>query len=242
MQIAVLAGGLGTRLRPITGETPKCMIPVKGKPFLQHQIELFKRNNIGDIVLCVGYMAERIMERFGDGSKFGVKIRYSVEDAGLLGTAGALKKAKPLLQDSFLLIYGDSYLMLDYQTVMGYLRKRDKLGLMVVYKNFDRYGRSDVAVEDGYVRVYDKKRRIRDMVYINFGLSVLRKKALSLMPAGKASVGMTVSLQDFYQVLIKRRELLAYKVYNRFYEIGSFEGLEEFEQLVDSGLEKTSDK
>lgn len=229
VQIAVLAGGLGTKLRPMTEEMPKCMIPIRNKPFLQYQIELFKQNNIKDIVLCIGYKSEKVMDRFGDGSEFDVNIRYSVEDEGLLGTAGALKKAAPLLDEVFLLIYGDSYLMLNFKRVLDYFRKRNKLGLMVVYKNVNKYGRSDVALENGYIGVYDKNRQTGGMVYINYGLSALRKKALNSVPDGK-----TMSLQDFYKILIERRELLAYEVCSRFYEVGSFEGLKEFRQLVDS--------
>lgn len=232
MQIVVLAGGLGTRLKPVTKERPKSMILINDKPFLEYQIELFKRHDLFDIVLCIGYMADKIMDYFGDGSKFGVKISYSVENDKLLGTAGALKKAEPLLEDVFFLTYGDSYLMLDYENVIAYFKEFDKLGLMVVYKNLNRYGKSNVIIEGDpirYVKVYNKKRQTADMVYINFGVSVLRKKALSLIPSDKI-----MDLQDFYKVLIEQRDLLAYETHNRFYEIGSFKGLEEFRQLISS--------
>jgi NDP-sugar pyrophosphorylase family protein len=236
MQIVVLAGGPGTRLKPLTEETPKSMIPVKGKPFLYYQIELFKRNDIRDIVLCVGYMAEKIMERFGDGSKFGVRIRYSVEGGTLLGTAGALKKAEPLLDDVFFLTYGDAYLVLDYTNVMAYFKRSDKLGLMVVYKNSNRFDKSNVVIEDGYVKVYDKKRQTAEMAYIDYGVSVLSNKSLSLI-----APNVIMDLQEFYRALIERRELLAYETYNRFYEIGSFTGLKEFRQLNSIGVLATSD-
>lgn len=234
MQIVVLAGGEGTRLRPLTESTPKSMIPIEGKPFLQYQLELFKRHGITDVVLCVGYLADKIIDRFGDGASFGVNISYSVEEDGLLGTAGALKKAEPLLDDTFFLTYGDSYLRLDYESVVEYFKQFDKLGLMVVYKNFNRYDKSNVVVEGGdikYVRVYDKRRQTPDMVYIDYGVSVLRRRALDLIPPDEV-----MDLQAFYEVLIERSELLAYETRNRFYTIGSFGGLKEFRQLADSML------
>jgi NDP-sugar pyrophosphorylase family protein len=231
MQIVVLAGGPGTRLRPLTEEMPKSMIPVKDKPFLQYQIELFKRNGIRDIVLCAGYLAEKIMDCFGDGSKFGVKIRYSVEADALLGTAGALKRAESLLNEVFFLTYGDAYLMLDYADIMTYFKRSDKLGLMVVYKNLNRFDKSNVVVEDGYVKVYDKRRQTPDMVYIDYGVSVLRKGSLALIPPN-----VVMDLQEFYRTLIERMELLAYETYSRFYEIGSFRGLKEFRQLSSEGI------
>jgi len=231
MQIVVLAGGPGTRLRPLTEQMPKSMIPVKGKPFLQYQIELFKLSGIRDIVLCAGYLAKKIMEYFGDGSRFGVKIRYSVEGDKLLGTAGALKRTESLLDDVFFLTYGDTYLMLDYADVMAYFKRFDKLGLMVVYKNFNRFDKSNVIVEDGYVKVYDKRRQTPDMVYIDYGVSVLKKDSLALIPPG-----VVMDLQEFYRALIERGELLAYETYNRFYEIGSFKGLKKFRQLSSEAL------
>lgn len=230
MQAVILAGGLGTRLRPITEEIPKAIIPVHGKPFLEHQLNLLKRHGISDIVLCVGYLGERIKEYFGDGRKLGVKIRYSEETGGLLGTAGAIKNAQDLLEDVFFVTYGDAYLILDYREVMRYSKKSNKLGLMVVYKNFDKYDRSNVVVEGNMVKIYSKKRRAPNMVYIDFGVSVLRKKALDLIPKGKVTY-----LEELYRELIGRKELLAFETGQRFYEIGRTEGLEEFEGLISSG-------
>ncbi len=223
MQIVVLAGGRGTRLRPLTDELPKSMIPILGKPFLQHQIELFKRNGITDIVLCVGYLADKIKDYFGDGSRIGVRIRYSVEKEGLLGTAGALRKAGPLLQDVFFLTYGDSYLRLGYASVMEGFRSSGTLGLMAVYRNFDRYDKSNVVVEAGFVKAYDKREPTAEMTYIDYGLSALRRAALTLIPSDTV-----VDLQDFYKALIDCRQLLAYEAQEHFYEIGSPRGLEEF--------------
>ena len=228
--MVILAGGLGTRLRPLTSEVPKALIPIGGKPFLHHQIDLLKRRGIRDIVLCVGHLGDRVKDYFGDGRWLGVRIKYSEEESQLLGTAGAIKNAEPLLRDDFFLMYGDSYLMIDYREIMRYFRRFDRLGLMVVWRNVDRFECSNVMVEGNLVTVYNKDQKSPDMVYINYGLSVLRKEALAFIPAGRP-----FSQEDFYQILIDQGELLAFEVEQRFYEIGSPKGLEEFGMLIASG-------
>ena len=228
--MVILAGGLGTRLRPLTSEVPKALIPIGGKPFLHHQIDLLKRRGIRDIVLCVGHLGDRVKDYFGDGRWLGVRIKYSEEESQLLGTAGAIKNAEPLLSDEFFLMYGDSYLMIDYREVMRYFRRFDRLGLMVVWRNVDRFERSNVMVEGNLVTAYNKDQKSPDMVYINYGLSVLRKEALAFIPAGRP-----FSQEDFYQILIDQGELLTFEVEQRFYEIGSPKGLEEFGMLIASG-------
>jgi NDP-sugar pyrophosphorylase family protein len=228
--MVILAGGLGTRLRPRTSEVPKALIPIGGKPFLHHQIDLLKRQGIRDIVLCVGHLGERVRDYFDDGRWLGVRIKYSEEKGRLLGTAGAIRNAEPLLGDDFFLLYGDSYLMIDYREIMRYFRRFNRLGLMVVWRNVDRFERSNVAVEANLVTAYSKDQKSPDMVYINYGLSVLRKEALAFIPPGRP-----FSQEDFYQSLIDQGELLAFEVEQRFYEIGSPKGLEEFGMLVASG-------
>jgi NDP-sugar pyrophosphorylase family protein len=230
MQAVILAGGVGTRLRPLTEKLPKAMIPVHGRPFLEYQLNLLKKGGISNVVLCIGYLGDKIKEHFGDGKGFGLKISYSDEGGKLLGTAGALKKAESLLEDEFFLTYGDAYLMLDYKGVMRRFKKSKKLGLMVVYKNFGRYDRSNVVVEGGLVKVYSKKRKAPGMVYIDFGVSAFRKEALALVPKGRV-----VDLEDLNQKLIKKGELLAFETDQRFYEVGQPDGLKEFDRLVSSG-------
>ena len=218
------------RLKPLTDEIPKVMIPVNGKPFLEHQLNLLKRHGVTDVVLCIGHLGEKIKDHFGDGKRFGLRIKYSEEGNKLLGTAGAVKKAQNLLDDCFFVTYGDAYLILDYDAVIKYFKSQDKLGLMVVFKNSDRFDRSNVVVEGNLVKIYSKKKKFPEMVYIDFGVSVLRKKALDLIPNGKV-----VDLEKLNQELIRRKELLAFKTGRRFYEIGSPEGLREFKDLVSSG-------
>lgn len=230
MQVAILAGGLATRLRPLTQEIPKSMVEVQGKPFLQHQMELLHSNGVRDLVLCVGHLSEQIKSHFGDGRRWGVRISYSDEGERRLGTAGALKLAEPLLADQFFVLFGDSYLMLDYGAIMDHFLTRDRLGLMVVYRNNNQYDTSDLLVEAGYVVAYDKEHPLPGMMHINEGLSVLRKPALATIPPGQP-----MSLQAFMRNLIVRKQLLAFETTQRFYEIGSFSGLSEFEQLIAAG-------
>lgn len=233
MQAAILAGGLATRLRPLTESIPKSMVEIFGKPFLEYQLDFLKRNGVKDIVLCIGYLGEIIENYFRDGKQFGVDIRYSREKEKLLGTAGALKNAEDLLQNEFFVMYGDSYLFLDFNAIMSYFKKFDKLSLMVVYRNRDRYGPSNVAVENGYVKEYSKHWKTEEMIFIDYGVSVLRKKALELIPKG-----WEYSLEDLFPRLIGQREILYYEIYDRFYEIGNFQGLREFEDYIKRGIAK----
>lgn len=225
-----MAGGLATRMRPATDAVPKAMLEAGGKPFLQHQIELLKRCGILDIVLCVGYLSDRIRDRFQDGSQFGVSIRYSDEGKSLMGTAGALKKAEALLAERFFVLDGDAYLPLDYRAVMGCFEAGKKRALMVVYENRGRYDHSNVLLDGEFVKLYDRSRRDPSMAYIHAGLSVLSRAVLSLIPADRPS-----AQDELWRNLISSRDLLAYRTDERFYEIGSASGLDEFRRLVEQG-------
>jgi NDP-sugar pyrophosphorylase family protein len=231
MQAVVLAGGMGTRLRPLTETLPKALVPVAGRPFIEYQIEQFRRHGVTNLVICLGHLGQMIEEHLGNGSRFNVSIRYGYERNGLLGTAGAIKNVEPLLEDAFFVQYGDSYLLVDYPSVMQFFRRHDAPGLMVVYKNNDRWERSNVVVEGDYVRVYDRTQSSADMVYVDFGVSVFRRDVFAGIPSGTAT-----DLSDVYRGLIRKGQLLAYETHQRFYEVGSPPGLREFESLVQSGL------
>jgi NDP-sugar pyrophosphorylase family protein len=227
MQAAILVGGLGTRLGSLTRSVPKPMVAVAGKPFLEHELGLLKRHEISDFVMCVGYLGEKVEGHFGDGGKWGVRIRYSYDGPKLLGPAGALKRAEPLLEEFFFVTYGDAYLRADYQGMMRTLIDSGKLGAMAVYENHGRFGRSDVSVSEGRVVRYDKTGGGMD--WVNFGVSALRKQALALIPPAREC-----GEEEFYGELIKRDELLAFPVTERFYEIGTPASLEEFERFISS--------
>jgi len=227
LQAVILAGGLATRLRPLTGTIPKSMLLVAGKPFLEHQIALLRRSAVHNLVLCVGYLSEMIQDYFGDGSRFGVTINYSRETETLLGTGGALRHAAPLLEEDFLVTYGDSYLMLDYEHVMRVFRSSGMPGMMVVYRNEDRWDRSNVIVENSIVAFYSKTERRPHTVYIDAGVSALRKETLGLLRQHDP-VGLDVLLRD----LTVQGCLHAYETKQRFYEIGSLAGLNELRELM----------
>jgi NDP-sugar pyrophosphorylase family protein len=204
------------------------MVLVNGKPFLEHEISLLKRSGIDDFVLCVGHLGEKVEGHFGDGSRWAVKIRYSYDGPRLMGAAGALKRAEPLLEDCFFVTYGDAYLRADYRSMMSALVESGRLGAMAVYENHNKFGKSDVVVRGGYVARYDKKGG-DGMDWVNFGASALRKGALAFIPSGKEC-----GEEEFYGELIKRHELLAFPVNERFYEIGSPSSLEEFARFISS--------
>ncbi|MFC1928308.1 nucleotidyltransferase family protein [Chloroflexota bacterium] len=226
MQVAILTGGLATRLGDLAKDRPKSMVKVQERPFLQYQLELLKGGGITNVVLCIGYLGEQIKSEFGDGKKLGINIEYSFEDKPL-GTAGALKKARELLNDTFFTMYGDSYVFLDFNQIMCYFKSKNKLAIMTVYKNYDRYDRSNTAIKDNLVVKYSKKDRTRDMVHIDYGVSILRKETLEIIPEDQF-----YSLEELFPSLIERRELLGYEVNDRFYEIGSPQGLKEFDNYI----------
>jgi MurNAc alpha-1-phosphate uridylyltransferase len=226
VQAVILAGGLGTRLSPMTETVPKAMIPVNGRPFLEHELELLRMGGIRDFVICVGHLGELIESHFGNGQDLGVRISYSHDGPELLGPAGALKRAEPHLEASFFVTYGDAYLRAPYGKIMKRLRASKKLGVMTAYKNENRHGKSDLLVSRGLVVGYDKKGG-KGLKWINFGVTALRREALSLIPPGR-----NVGEEEFYGMLIARRELLAYPVTKRFYEIGNPESLADFIRFI----------
>jgi N-acetyl-alpha-D-muramate 1-phosphate uridylyltransferase len=227
MQAVIIAGGLATRLGDLSKGQPKSMIRINGKPFLSYQLDFLKKGGISNIVLCVGHLKEQIVDYFNDGKQYGIKLKYSYED-NPLGTAGALKNANPLLDDIFYVIYGDSYLFLDFYNIKKYFDKQDKIGLLTVLKNNNKYDRSNTDIKGSFVVRYDKK-NTKDMSYIDYGAILLRRKALELVPSGRYS-----SMEDLFVQLINNKELLAYEIKDRFYEIGSLSGLNEFFEYISS--------
>jgi N-acetyl-alpha-D-muramate 1-phosphate uridylyltransferase len=229
MQAIILAGGLGTRLRPITESIPKALVPVCGRPFLEYQLGFLKRNGVDEVILCVGYLGDLVEEHFGDGRRFGLTIRYGFERDRLLGTAGAVKNVEGLLARTFFVVNGDTYPPIDFVRVMESFLARDRLGLMVVFRNEDRWDRSNVVVDGDVVSAYDKSHKLPEMAYIDFGVSVFRREAFARLPAG-----VSIDLSTVYHHLITHKQLLAYETSQRFYEVGSPPGLREFETLVEA--------
>jgi NDP-sugar pyrophosphorylase family protein len=222
LPVAILAGGLATRLGPIVADTPKSLVNVGGRPFIFHQLELLRKNGITQVVVCTGHLGTKIQQVVGDGSAHGLRVDYSFDGPILLGTGGAIKKAVPLLGQEFFVLYGDSYLDIDYRAVSDAFHRSGKLGLMTVFKNEGRWDRSNVQVERGNVLAYDKKNPTPDMAYIDYGLGALKSAAFDQVPAGQP-----YDLADVYAGLVKRGELAGFEVTQRFYEVGSLAGLEE---------------
>ncbi len=228
--VAILAGGLATRLRPITEKIPKSLVPVAGKPFLAHQLELLHARGIRHAVLCIGYLGEMIQREFGDGQAYGVRLDYSFDGPKLLGTGGALKRALPFLGDEFFVLYGDSYLPVEYRPIAEFFRRSGKLGLMTVYRNEGRYDTSNVVFHDGEIAVYDKKNRPPEMRHIDYGLSLFKASVFE-----SYSAGQPFDLAEVMGKLVRERQLAGYEIRERFYEIGSPAGLSELETLLKTG-------
>jgi len=233
MQAVILAGGLGTRLRPVTEQIPKVMVPVNGKPFLLHLLELLRNQGIDDVVLCTGYLGEQVRDFFGNGESLGIRIRYSEEEERLLGTGGALKQAQNLLDGRFFVLNGDTYLPVDYGEVERAFIRRGKKAFMVVYSNQEDTGvKNNVELDsDLMVKRYDKVNIDSSLKYVEAGVLVFRREVLNIMEEERS-----ISLEKgFYPVLIQQKELAAYVTRQRFYDIGTPEQQRVFEQFLKRG-------
>jgi NDP-sugar pyrophosphorylase family protein len=219
LPVAILAGGLATRLGAITATMPKSLVEVAGRPFAEHQIALLERHGLTDIVFLVGHLGEMIRDVLGDGSRLGVRVRYVFDGPAALGTGGALRRALPQLGDAFFVIYGDSYLDCDYTAVERAFASSGKSGLMTVCRNDDQWDRSNVRMEGGRIVRYDKLGRTPDMRHIDYGLGVFQATAFTGRAEGP------FDLATVYQDLLAQDDLASFEVPTRFYEIGSPSGL-----------------
>jgi NDP-sugar pyrophosphorylase family protein len=227
LPIAILAGGLATRLRPITETIPKALIEIAGEPFIYHQLRYLKQQGIDSIILCVGYLGEMIEASVGDGSHFGLRVRYSFDGPMLLGTGGAIKAALPMLGENFFIIYGDSYLPIDFRSVEQSYLSSKKLGLMTILKNENQWDRSNVIYQNGSLIEYNKEEIKPNMNFIDYGLGILNADVFSGYPEGEI-----IDLSKVYNILSLKNELLGYEVFERFYEIGSHQGILETEEYL----------
>jgi NDP-sugar pyrophosphorylase family protein len=222
-----LAGGLATRLRPLTDSVPKALVAVKGEPFIHHQLRLLKKNGVDEVVLCVGHLGELIRDAVGDGADWGLKVSYSFDGATLLGTGGALMKALPRLGDCFFVLYGDSYLPVDFRAVQAAFDPRNADALMTVLSNGNRWDRSNVRFENGLLVEYDKRSARPEMRHIDYGLGIIGASVFGAYASEKA-----FDLADYYRDLSLRGRLAGFEVATRFYEIGSVKGIEDTEAFL----------
>lgn len=228
MQAVILAGGLATRMRPITLTIPKSLIEVAGRPFVAWQLEAIARDGYDRVLLCIGHLGEQIQAEVGDGSAFGLTVEYSADGPRLLGTAGALRRALPLLEDAFLVTYGDSYLPFDYAAPLADLGAHpEALGTMSVFENHGRWDASNTRVEGDWVTRYEKGTRDESLTFIDYGAMALRREVVAALPADEP-----LGLDSVQSDLARRGRLRAYVARERFFEIGSEAGLAELEKRL----------
>ena len=237
LTVAILAGGLATRLRPVTERVPKALLEVNGEPFAMHQLRLLRSKGIRRVVLCVGHLGALVQRAIGDGSTLGLQVDYSFDGPALLGTAGAIRNALPKLGEVFFVMYGDSYLPCDYAAIARTFESAGVEGMMTVFRNDGKWDASNVefeaggleagGLEAGKILAYSKKNWTPRMRYIDYGLGVFRAEAFQSLPAGKVC-----DLTQLYTDLLQRKQLAAFEVHERFYEIGSPAGLRETAEFL----------
>lgn len=225
LPVAILAGGLATRLHPTTLTIPKSLIKVTGKPFIFYQLKYLRQQGVKKVVLCTGYLGEMIKSYVGDGSIFDLKISYSSDGDKLLGTGGAIKKALPLLSDKFFVLYGDTFLPIKFINVEKAFLSCKKLCLMTILKNKDKWDKSNVFLKKNLLIEYNKKNPSSKMKFIDYGLSILSSGIFSEYPNKKK-----FDLSDVFESLSTKNQLKGFEVYERFYEIGTHNSIKETEK------------
>ena len=232
LPVAILAGGLASRLRPITETIPKALVEVAGKPFILRQLDYLRGQGISRVVLCVGFLGEQIEAVVGDGAACGLSVSYSQDWPTLMGTGGALRQALPLLDSQFLVLYGDSYLPIDFGSVERAFLNSGKPALMTVQRNADQWDKSNVLFVDNVIVEYNKRAPAPSMRHIDYGLGAISAQVL----ADENTTG-PFDLADIYHRLSLSGQLAGYEVHERFYEIGSHKGLAEAADFFKSGGE-----
>jgi len=227
LPVAILAGGLATRLRPITETIPKTLIEINGAPFVDWQLKLLSKKGVDKVIFCVAYKSEMIQEYVGDGKRYGIDIEYSEDGDIQLGTGGAIRKALGLLGEEFMVLYGDSYLPIDYKLVESAFYNSEKLALMTVYKNVGAFDTSNVIFQNGQLQMYRKGNPTTEMTHIDYGLSLFKRSVFE-----KYGEGVTLDLSDICTDLSSKNQLAGYEVDERFYEIGSHQGIKDFEEYI----------
>lgn len=227
LPLAILAGGFATRLGELTKETPKCLIEINGRPFVDWQLDLLVKNGYSDFIFCVSYKSDIIQSYLGTGSDRGINIEYSLDGDTQLGTGGAIQKAIPMLGDSFGVIYGDSYLPINYFEVEQHFLNSESKALMTVYKNQNHLDGSNVEFYDGQIVDYEKRSQNKDMQYIDYGITLFRSE--TFQPWADQS---SFDLSRVCNQLAKNKQLYGHEVFERFYEIGSIQGIEDFSHYL----------
>jgi len=233
MKCVILAGGLGTRVQKISPALPKSLIPIHRRPFIDHQLHLLRKNQVNEVILCIGHRGSLIREFVGDGSAWETRVSYVDEGKALRGTGGALRNAvdSGALDGKFMVLYGDSYLPVNFRDIWDHHERCGEATLMTVHNNFGRWDRSNIIFENGRIVLYDKspdEESRKRMTYIDYGLSVLDAGVVkqNIPENGRAD------LSQVYRSLSQTGRLAAFQVFERFYEIGSQEGLNAFRDYI----------
>jgi NDP-sugar pyrophosphorylase family protein len=219
--VAILSGGIASRMRPMTERIPKALLEVAGRPFIEHQLMLLRREGVDRVVLCVGFLGEMIEACIGDGGRFGLSVSYSFDGERLLGTGGALRRALPMLGEHFFVLYGDSYLDIEYAVVQAAYRESGLPALMTVFRNDGRWDVSNVLYDGHRVVRYDKRHPTADMKFIDYGLGILNSDIV------RGAKDEAFDLADLYETLASDGKLAGFEAMRRFYEIGTPSGLAE---------------
>jgi len=226
LPIAILAGGLATRLGSLTKNTPKCLLTVNGRPFIDLQLELLRNAGYSDVILCLSHHAEKVVNHVGSGERFGINLDFSFDGSRQLGTGGALRKILSKVGPKFALIYGDSYLPIDYKKVEDFFLESNMLGLMTVYENRNRFEKSNVTFSNNKVKIYNKTPS-DGMTHIDYGLSYFQSEVFEPYPNNEP-----FDLADVLSSLSIQGKLSGFEIYTRFYEIGSVRGIEDLSSYL----------
>jgi NDP-sugar pyrophosphorylase family protein len=227
MQVVILAGGKGTRLRPLTDQTPKPLMCIHGKPFLEYQLELIRSAGLKNVLLLVSYLGDRIEEYFDDGSQAGLNIKYSYEKEPM-GTGGALKNAEDKLEEEFLLLNGDTFLPIDYGKLMEYFQKNTAMGMITAYDNHDEIVPNNIRIEGSNLVAGYSKKDHGGKTHVDAGAVIFRKKIVDLIKEGQIC-----SLEEeIFPELIQMKELMAFPTSQRFYDMGNLAGLKLLEEIL----------
>ncbi len=229
MQVVILAGGLGTRLGAVGAQRPKALMPVLGRPFIAHVFDLLRSQGLARLLLLVGHHGEQIEREFGDGAALGLELSYQYDGPRLLGTGGALRAALGKLEPEFLVLYGDTFLDIDYRAVIAAFHASGAPALMTVLRNEGRWDTSNVVFRDGKLLRYSKLDRTPEMDHIDYGLAALHRELIAELPEGGQA-----DLADFYSRLVAEGRMVGFEVLQRFYEVGTPDGLVETERYLAS--------
>jgi NDP-sugar pyrophosphorylase family protein len=227
LPVVILAGGLATRLRPFKKKIPKALIKISGKPFIYHQLTYLHKEGVKRVIICVGYLGDMIKNFVGNGEKFGIEVSYSEDWPHLLGTGGAIKNALPLIRNKFFILYGDTFLPINYKDIVKFHLKNKSKSVITIIKNKGMWDKSNINFKNNKIIEYNKFNNGPEMEYIDYGLSLLSKSVFNKYPPKKS-----FDLSVIFRQLIIQKKLLGFEVYKRFYEIGSIKGLRQTKKFL----------